>query len=60
MKTPGEECDDGNLVIGDGCSGGCKIEFGWACNLTALNKSVCYQVCGNGIVTINETCDVGI
>jgi MYXO-CTERM domain-containing protein len=26
-----EECDDGNLVSGDGCSDRCIVEDGWAC-----------------------------
>lgn len=25
------ECDDGNLISGDGCSKTCKIETGWNC-----------------------------
>ncbi len=28
----GEECDDGNLLAGDGCSQLCEIEEGWLCN----------------------------
>ena len=27
----GEECDDFNLVDGDGCSSTCKLEAGWMC-----------------------------
>ena len=26
---PGEECDDGNTVSGDGCSASCQVEPGW-------------------------------
>lgn len=26
-----EECDDGNLSSGDGCSAGCRLELGWSC-----------------------------
>lgn len=26
-----EECDDGNLINGDGCSSDCKVEDGWQC-----------------------------
>jgi len=26
------QCDDGNLVDGDGCSSTCKIETGWTCS----------------------------
>src|SRR5262249_15235305 len=28
VVDPGEECDDGNTVSGDGCSAACKIEKG--------------------------------
>jgi cysteine-rich repeat protein len=28
----GEECDDNNLIAGDGCSGRCKIEPCWVCS----------------------------
>ncbi len=26
-----EQCDDGNMVAGDGCSSSCQIEDGWQC-----------------------------
>jgi cysteine-rich repeat protein len=29
--TENEECDDGNSLSGDGCSGSCEIEPGWTC-----------------------------
>jgi len=38
-----EQCDDGNLVNGDGCSSICTIE----------------PICGNNIVEIGEQCDDG-
>ena len=37
----GEECDDGNVVSGDGCSSSCQLELG----------------CGNGTLDANEECD---
>ncbi|GIV28719.1 MAG: hypothetical protein KatS3mg027_2533 [Bacteroidia bacterium] len=40
---PPEECDDGNLVNGDGCSDQCLLE----------------QICGDGIVQSPEECDDG-
>lgn len=40
-----EECDDGNLVSGDGCDSACK------------NENV--QVCGDGFVDAPEECDDG-
>jgi len=27
----GEECDDGNKHIGDGCGKRCQVECGWTC-----------------------------
>jgi len=40
-----EECDDGNLINGDGCSSECLIEE--------------EAVCGNGILEPGEECDDG-
>lgn len=40
-KDPGEVCDDGNRVSGDGCSANCKS----------------LEVCGNGITDLGEECD---
>lgn len=40
---PGEQCDDGNNVDGDGCSSTCQIE----------------QTCGNGRLDPGEDCDDG-
>ena len=40
-----EECDDGNLVSGDGCSSNCIIEVA--------------SVCGNNILETGEECDDG-
>jgi cysteine-rich repeat protein len=30
-QTASEECDDGNLQNGDGCSSSCTVEAGWEC-----------------------------
>lgn len=36
------ECDDGNTISGDGCSGTCNIEPGWTCaNGSSVQKSKC-------------------
>ena len=43
-ETKGEDCDDGNAVSGDGCSASC------------LNEGT--GVCGDGLVTHSETCDI--
>jgi MYXO-CTERM domain-containing protein len=50
----GEQCDDGNLLAGDGCSPTCLIEPGYRC---AGTRSVCTSVCGDGIRSFNEACD---
>lgn len=41
---PGEECDDGNTLSGDGCDASCRMELG-------------SPSCGNGIVEADEECD---
>jgi cysteine-rich repeat protein len=51
-----EECDDGGLVAGDGCSSKCRVERGWTC---AGQPSACATVCGDGIVAGGEACDDG-
>ncbi len=38
------QCDDGNLIIGDGCSNSCEIEEDWVCN--------------GGSPTSSDTCEV--
>ena len=40
-----EQCDDGNIVSGDGCSSSCQIES--------------QPNCGNNVVDAGETCDDG-
>jgi fibro-slime domain-containing protein len=56
---PGEICDDGNNMSGDGCSADCKtIEQDYACP-TPGQPCVSTVVCGDGKVTGTETCDDG-
>jgi cysteine-rich repeat protein len=43
IVEPGEVCDDGNNVNGDGCSNQCNS----------------VEVCGNGYLDAGETCDDG-
>ena len=31
LREDGEECDDGNIEMFDGCSHNCKVEPGWRC-----------------------------
>jgi cysteine-rich repeat protein len=53
----GETCDDGNLIAGDGCGLGCRLEGGIVC---AGEPSVCVPlVCGDGQVDAPEPCDDG-
>ena len=44
VVDPGEACDDGNLVDGDGCEASCQLGE---------------PVCGNGVVDPGEACDDG-
>jgi fibro-slime domain-containing protein len=53
-----EDCDDGNRVGGDGCSGVCKVESNWTCpNPGQPCKSLI--VCGDGKRQTGEGCDDG-
>ena len=59
IVATGEQCDDGNLDNGDGCSIKCKIETGYTCD-NSSGKSVCNDgFCGDGIVQKGEECDNG-
>ncbi|WP_194863092.1 EGF domain-containing protein [Myxococcus sp. AB036A] len=53
-----EQCDDGNLVSGDGCGAGCQVAPGYSCSGT--QPSVCTDVneCTNGTsqCSVNATC----
>ncbi|HEY8429779.1 MAG TPA: DUF4215 domain-containing protein, partial [Sandaracinaceae bacterium] len=54
--TMGEQCDDGNVAPGDGCSASCQIETGWTCSSM---PSVCMPRCGDGLIVGSEGCDDG-
>jgi len=58
-RAQSEECDDGNNLPGDGCSGYCKIEEGWHCTNELDKTSVCTSTCGDGIRVGTEECDDG-
>jgi cysteine-rich repeat protein len=45
VLDPGEQCDDGNYVSGDGCSEACQLEG--------------LDACGDGVVGAGEQCDDG-
>ncbi len=52
-----EECDDGNVLPGDGCNGNCKVERNWTCPKAGpCTRDV---VCGDGQIGPGEVCDDG-
>ena len=55
---PGEQCDDGNTVSGDGCSSTCALEPNFVCP-TAGAPCVATQLCGDGKIRGTEQCDDG-
>ena len=55
---PGEACDDGNAIPGDGCSADCTaVELGWECTLPP--RWPCSPICGDGVRAGDESCDDG-
>ena len=52
-----EECDDGNVLPGDGCNGVCKTEKNWTC--LPVGKCTRNIVCGDGEIGAGEVCDDG-
>ncbi|HEX7599473.1 MAG TPA: DUF4215 domain-containing protein, partial [Polyangia bacterium] len=54
----GENCDDGNMRPGDGCSGRCQTEPHAICRVPGLPCEF-ESVCGDGVVSGIETCDDG-
>jgi len=57
LTIGGEQCDDGNLVSGDGCTDLCSIELGYECPTPGV---LCNPICGDGwVVTGKEDCDDG-
>lgn len=52
-----EECDDGNVTAGDGCSDSCTLEAGWSCPFPGLRCEA--AACGDGILAGKEQCDFG-
>jgi cysteine-rich repeat protein len=54
----GEECDDGNIVGGDGCSPQCIVESDFVCPV-AGQPCVSTVRCGDGRISGTEQCDDG-
>jgi fibro-slime domain-containing protein len=52
-----EECDDGNVLPGDGCNGVCKVEKNWTC--PKAGKCTRNIICGDGEIGAGEVCDDG-
>ncbi|HET9953252.1 MAG TPA: DUF4215 domain-containing protein [Polyangiaceae bacterium] len=58
INQPSEDCDDGNPLPGDGCSGLCKVEVNFACT-TPGQPCRSTIVCGDGTLGPGEACDDG-
>ncbi|MGO9287978.1 MAG: DUF4215 domain-containing protein, partial [Polyangia bacterium] len=57
INQPPEQCDDGNMLPGDGCNGVCQVEPNWTCPPAgACTRKV---VCGDGVIGPGEVCDDG-
>jgi len=73
VNQPGEQCDDGNLVDGDGCDANCtptgcgngivtppeQCDDGNLLDGDGCDTNCTSTGCGNGIVTVGEQCDDG-
>ena len=55
---PGEECDDGNTKMSDGCSSICTVEPGWSCDASGC-IALTAKTCGNHVLDYGEDCDDG-
>jgi len=57
---PGEACDDGNLVGGDGCSSLCQVECNFRCGSCGPpHFCIIPGGCGDGVISGAEQCDDG-
>ena len=61
QPSQSEQCDDGNVIDGDGCSSTCTIEPGYVCTACS-GHSTCTLACGSGTVDSGEgeQCDDGV
>ena len=53
-----EQCDDGNVESGDGCSKICQVESNYDCSKPGQPCKNLAE-CGNNVVTSDEACDDG-
>lgn len=53
-----ESCDDGNTVLGDGCTPGCQLELDYICPEPG-QPCISQMVCGDGVLASTEACDDG-
>jgi len=58
VNQSSEQCDDGNTLAGDGCSGTCQIEPNHTCPPAGGACTVSFR-CGDGVVNPGEVCDQG-
>lgn len=55
MNRVGIQCDDGNLLNGDGWASDCTIEYAYQCDGgSQYNPDNCYNVCGDGLYNANH------
>jgi len=48
--TAGEECDDGNIALGDGCTSACVLDSGPPQQSMSLGGAGCIQTPGDGLL----------
>ena len=58
VNQASEQCDDGNTLAGDGCSGTCQVEPNHTCPPQGGPCVVSFK-CGDGVVNPGEACDQG-
>jgi cysteine-rich repeat protein len=58
VNQPDEECDDGNTLPGDGCSGACTREDYSVCP-PGGGECMSTLKCGDGVIEASEACDDG-
>eukprot|EP01017_Pseudomicrothorax_dubius_P027204 TRINITY_DN3103_c0_g1_i3.p1 TRINITY_DN3103_c0_g1~~TRINITY_DN3103_c0_g1_i3.p1 ORF type:complete len:509 (+),score=-25.05 TRINITY_DN3103_c0_g1_i3:119-1645(+) len=54
--TDDEECDDGNIANGDGCSSTCQIQSGYGCQYSPSQCFACHSACTKCTGTSQNEC----